>query len=118
MVIGSSNTRTTILKGSQSREWTSFIECVSADGRLLDPGIIFKGKALQEQWFTKEVLRLAPNWRLITSPKGWTNHEIGLKWLEEVFDQQTRPEDESEARLLIMDGHKSHTQVILHPVTL
>ncbi|SCO78505.1 related to transposase [Fusarium oxysporum] len=43
LVIGSSNPRRkAFLKGSQSRNWTTFIEAVTADGRLLKPGIIFK----------------------------------------------------------------------------
>ncbi|KAM4067461.1 helix-turn-helix, psq domain-containing protein [Hirsutella rhossiliensis] len=35
---------------SWSRNWTSFIEAITADGRALTPGIIFKGKELQQQW--------------------------------------------------------------------
>ena len=35
-----------ILKSPQSRSWTSFIECITIDGRVLTPGIIFKGKEL------------------------------------------------------------------------
>jgi hypothetical protein len=47
LVIGSSDPRRkAFLKGSQSCTWTSFIEAVTADGRLLKPGIIFKGKEL------------------------------------------------------------------------
>ncbi|RYC77913.1 hypothetical protein BFJ63_vAg19213, partial [Fusarium oxysporum f. sp. narcissi] len=43
LVIGSSDPRRkAFLKGSQSRTWTTFIEAVTADGRLLKPGIIFK----------------------------------------------------------------------------
>ena len=101
----------TLLKGSQSRSWTTFIECISATGRVLNPGIIFKGKDLQAQWFKDEVVKIAPLWHLITTKNGWTNNEVGLRWLEQVYLPQTQPEDESEARLLIMDGHSSHTTV-------
>jgi hypothetical protein len=34
-----------------NREWVSLIECISADGRLLSPWIIFKGKQQQKAWF-------------------------------------------------------------------
>ncbi|OBS16192.1 hypothetical protein FPOA_27690 [Fusarium poae] len=45
LVIGNSDPkRKAFLKGSQSRTWTSFLEAVTATGRLLKPGIIFKGK--------------------------------------------------------------------------
>ncbi|RYC79316.1 hypothetical protein BFJ63_vAg17801, partial [Fusarium oxysporum f. sp. narcissi] len=58
LVIGSSDPRRkAFLKGSQSRTWTTFIEAVTADGRLLKPGIIFKGKELQQQWFIDELRR-------------------------------------------------------------
>ncbi|KAF4415066.1 hypothetical protein FACUT_13714 [Fusarium acutatum] len=49
LLIGSSDPkRKAFLKGSQSRTWTSFFEAVRADGRLLKPGIIFKGKEFQQ----------------------------------------------------------------------
>ncbi|SCO92513.1 uncharacterized protein FRV6_16641 [Fusarium oxysporum] len=50
LVIDSSDPRRkAFLKGSPSRASTSFLEVVTAIGRLLKPGIIFKGKELQ-QW--------------------------------------------------------------------
>ncbi|KAL9564033.1 hypothetical protein ACKAV7_011807 [Fusarium commune] len=74
LVIGSSDPRRkAFLKGSQSRTWTTFMEAVTADGRLLKPGIIFK-----------------------------------VEWLKEVYLPQTQPADESDARLIILDGHRSH----------
>ncbi|KAJ3454592.1 hypothetical protein MRS44_013192 [Fusarium solani] len=92
LVIGSSDPRRkAFLKGSQSRTWTTFIEAVTADGRLLKPGIIFKGKELQQQWFIDE-LRGSPT----------------VEWLKEVYLPQTQPADESDARLIILDGHGSH----------
>ncbi|KAJ3455355.1 hypothetical protein MRS44_013955 [Fusarium solani] len=95
LVIGSSDPRRkAFLKGSQSRTWTTFIEAVTADGRLLKPGIIFKGKELQQQWFIDE-LRGSPT----------------VEWLKEVYLPQTQPADESDARLIILDGHRSHVSV-------
>ncbi|KAJ3453418.1 hypothetical protein MRS44_017665 [Fusarium solani] len=92
LVIGSSDPRRkAFLKGSQSRTWTIFIEAVTADGRLLKPGIIFKGKELQQQWFIDE-LRGSPT----------------VEWLKDVYLPQTQPADESDARLIILDGHGSH----------
>ncbi|KAK8096435.1 transposase, partial [Apiospora kogelbergensis] len=43
------------------------------------------------------------------SNKGWTNDEIAVKWLEDVFIPETAPNDPKDARLLILDGHGSHT---------
>ena len=110
-MIGSKDSRKTLLKGSQSRFWTTFIEAVTADGRILEPAIIFKGKGLQKQWFTNEVLKIAPKWSVIPTKNGWTDNDTGLKWLQDVYLPQTNPADESDARLLILDGHMSHTSV-------
>jgi hypothetical protein len=42
------------------------------------------------------------------SPSGWTNNDIGLAWLEQVFDRHTKEEARQSYRLLILDGHGSH----------
>jgi hypothetical protein len=70
LVIGSSDSKgKAFLKGSQSRTWTTFTEAVTANGRLLKPGIIFKGRDLQQQWFMDEFRKIA-NWHYITSDNG------------------------------------------------
>jgi hypothetical protein len=83
---------------------------VTADGRLLRPGIIFKGKELQKQWFIKEFRKIA-DWYYITSDNGWTDNHIAVEWLKKVYLPQTQPADESDARLIILDGHGSHASV-------
>jgi hypothetical protein len=114
LVIGSSDPRRkAFLKGSQSRTWTTFIEAVTADGRLLKPGIIFKGKELQQQWFIDELRGIA-DWYYITSDNGWTDNHIAVEWLKEVYLPQTQPADESDARLIILDGHGSHVSVSIY----
>lgn len=111
LVVGSAEPKKkAFLKGSQSRTWTSFIEAITADGRALRPGIIFKGKELQSQWFLNEFQKIA-DWHYITSPNGWTDNHIAVRWLEEVYMPQTKPADASDARLIIMDGHGSHATV-------
>jgi len=113
-VVGSADQgRKALLKGPQSRNWTSFIEAITADGRLLTPGIIFKGKELQTQWFLQEFRQFA-NWHYITSPNGWTDNHIAVEWLEQVYLPQTQPADPSDARLIILDGHGSHATVRLY----
>ncbi|XP_044723718.1 DDE superfamily endonuclease domain-containing protein [Hirsutella rhossiliensis] len=82
LVVGSADPkRKALLKGPQSRNWTSFIEAITADGRVLTPGIIFKGKELQKQWFLTEFGKIA-DWHYITSPNGWTDNHIAIEWLE------------------------------------
>jgi hypothetical protein len=111
LVVGSSDPkRKALLKGPQSRNWTSFIEAITADGHALTPGIIFKGKDLQKQWFLEEFHQIA-NWHYITSPNGWTDDHIAIEWLEIVYLPQTQPTDLSDARLIILDGHGSYAIV-------
>jgi DDE superfamily endonuclease len=113
LVVGSSDPkRKALLKGSQSRNWTSFIEAITATNYALTPGIIFKGKELQKQWFLKEFYQIA-NWYYIASPNGWTDDHIAIEWLEKVYLPQTQPTDPSDARLIILDGHGSHATVYL-----
>ncbi|RKL20893.1 hypothetical protein BFJ72_g14986 [Fusarium proliferatum] len=108
LVIGSSDPRRkAFLKGSQSCIWTTFIEAVTADGRRLKPGIIFKGKELPQQWFIDEFRKVA-DWYYITSDNSWTDNHIAVEWLKEVYLPQTQSADESDARLIILDGHGSH----------
>jgi hypothetical protein len=42
-----------------------------------------------------------------SSPTGWSNDDIGLAWLEQVFDRYTKQRS-GRWRLLILDGHGSH----------
>ena len=114
MVLGSRKTKTALLKSPQARNWTSFIECISATGKFLNPAIIFKGKSLQKQWFIEEFRKIA-DWHYIFSDNGWTSNEIVPKWLQEVFIPETKPKNEGDARLLILDGHGSHTSVGFFP---
>lgn len=44
------------------------------------------------------------------SPKGWTDQELGSAWLENDFEPVTAARNKSGGyRLLILDGHNSHT---------
>ncbi|KAF5696914.1 hypothetical protein FMUND_15558 [Fusarium mundagurra] len=92
--------RKAVLKGSQSRAWTSFIKTVTADGRFLKPWIIFIGEEFQQQRFTNEFEKIA-DWYYITSDNGWTDNHIAVECLKEVYPRQTGPEDEPGSRLII-----------------
>lgn len=47
---------------------------------------------------------------LSSSPTGWTNIDVGLAWLEQVFNHRTKQKarPQREWRLLILDGYGSH----------
>jgi hypothetical protein len=42
------------------------------------------------------------------SENGWTDNELGLSWLEHVFEKHTAHRTKGVYRLLILDGHGSH----------
>ncbi|KZL82715.1 transposase, partial [Colletotrichum incanum] len=86
LVLGSSEVKAIQRKQPGSRAWVSIIECISADRRALPPLVIYKA-----------------------TENGWTTDKTAVTWLEEVFIPQTAPSQSSEARLLILDGHSSHT---------
>ncbi|KAG6989244.1 hypothetical protein FocnCong_v021111 [Fusarium oxysporum f. sp. conglutinans] len=52
--------------------------------------------------------REVADWYYVTSDNGWTDNHIAVEWLREVYLPQTQPEDESDARIIILDGHRSH----------
>jgi hypothetical protein len=42
------------------------------------------------------------------SASGWSNNELGLAWLQQVFEHHTAAKARRQWRLLIFDGHASH----------
>jgi hypothetical protein len=75
-------------------------------GYLLLPFVIFAGSVLIDVWF-KDLPR---NWILEVSPNGWTNNQLALAWLEH-FDEHTKSSAVGAYRLLILDGHESHSSL-------
>jgi 4-hydroxybenzoate polyprenyltransferase len=111
LVIGSSQTNCNMVpvKTINARTWTSIVECISALGVVLHPLVIFKAKSIQHQWFRNEFLTKHPDWYVTFSENGWTSNDIAIEWLEKVFLPQTATDDLVDCRLLIVDGHGSHT---------
>ena len=93
-----------------NRDWVTVVEGIGATGRRLPPMVIFKGKLQQAGWYNEQVAKLLPQGSMVgASDNGWTNNELGLKWLKEIFDKHTRPVTSGRYRLLILDSHASHT---------
>ena len=113
MVFGSALTGREIVKSPQGRSWSTFIECVCADGSMIEPAVIFKGKDLQQQWFDDECHKIAGNWHFCTSQKGWTDDRLAVSWLLDIFvpEVEKKRKDPSDTALLILDGHGSHRTV-------
>lgn len=91
-----------------SREWISILACICADGTVLDPGLIYQSDASQVQSSWVEDIRQDRPAYVTASVSGWSNNEIGLAWLEQVFDRQTKAKARHSWRLLFVDGHDSH----------
>lgn len=92
-----------------SREWISLIACICADGSALDPALIYQASSTNIQSSWVEDLNPQHHQAFITvSESGWSNNEIGLAWLQQVFDRRTKAKAGRSYRLLILDGHGSH----------
>ena len=92
-----------------SREWITLLACVCADGSVLPPGLIYQAssKAVQASW-VEDIKAGEHSVHVTSSPSGWTNNDIGLAWLEQLFNRYTRAKARQSYRLLILDGHGSH----------
>jgi hypothetical protein len=92
-----------------SREWITVLACVGAGGDALPPGFIFQGfnGNIQSDW----VQDIDPDKHKVfytSAPSGWSNNDVGLAWLEQVFDRYTKVKARRSWHLLIVDGHGSH----------
>ncbi|KAJ3484161.1 hypothetical protein NLJ89_g12004 [Agrocybe chaxingu] len=81
------------------------IETVCADGTALRPSVIFQGKRTNLAWGRDNPCQAS----ISHSPNGWTDQELGLKWLKNDFEPMSAARNKSNGyRLLILDGHNSH----------
>lgn len=92
-----------------NREWITTLATICADGTALSPALIYQAvsRNIQNTWlqdFDPKTHRCF----FASSASGWTNDKIGLEWLEQVFDRETKNKVGRAWRLLILDGHESH----------
>jgi hypothetical protein len=92
-----------------ARHWITLIATICADGSSLPPALIYKAVSgnLQDTWLQDYEPGEHPCW-FASSPNGWTSDELGLSWLQSLFDPQTSGKAKRDWRLLILDGHGSH----------
>jgi hypothetical protein len=78
-VIIPANEKETFTKQDSKREWATLIECISAGGDKAPLFAILAGKThLVDNWSNLK----ASDACLAVSDNGWTNNELGLKWLK------------------------------------
>ena len=102
--------RSTIQDGS--REWITLLACICADGSSLEPALIYQSTSgsIQDSWL-QALDHETHQVRISSSSSGWTNNDVGLAWLKQVFDRGTKAKARSSYRLLILDGHGSHLTI-------
>ena len=95
-----------------NREWITTIACICADGTSLPPALVYEAVSgnVQDSWL-QDFDHDKHKAFFTSSPSGWTNNEIGLAWLKQVFDRETKPKAKRAYRLLILDGHGSHISI-------
>lgn len=102
--IGTIGKKTIRVTPGAGRENTTVLAVVSANGKALDPFIIFKGKNLRTNWHGDESL---PNTKYVASDNGWMTASIFENFFKGFVEEtkSTRP------ILLLLDGHLSHTSL-------
>jgi hypothetical protein len=73
-----------------TREMVTVVECIAADGRVLPPLYIYKGASHTMGWHSD--VQPEDEATFAWSPKGWTDNELGLEWVERNFDKFTKNE--------------------------
>jgi hypothetical protein len=91
-----------------SREFVTLLACICADGTAIEPSIIFEGMGPLWSAWIESADPVKHQAFITTSSIGWSNNDVGLTWLEHVFDRATKEKARSSYRLLILDGHGSH----------
>jgi hypothetical protein len=86
------------------RTTVTAIECISGDGRYLNPLIIWPASTHRSNWTTFPT----PGWQYACSESGYTDSKISLEWLKRIFDPETKERANKKPRLLICDGFGTH----------
>jgi hypothetical protein len=92
-----------------SRAWVTLIACVCGDGSALPPGLLYESanSTVQSSW-VEEIKPGVHSVLVSSSLSGWTNNNVGLAWLKQMFNRFTKAKARRKYRLLILDGHGSH----------
>jgi hypothetical protein len=88
----------------EKRTVVTAVECISADGRVLLPLIIWPASTHRSNWTTFPT----PGWHYAHSENRYNDSKINLEWLKRVFDPQTKERANGKPRVLICDGFGSH----------
>jgi hypothetical protein len=105
--IWESKERTTALRDG-NRAWVTLLACICASEEALPPALIYQDTSgIQLTWVDNLVAKQHQVF-ISHSATGWSNNNLGLAWLQQVFDCYTAAKARHQWRLLILDGHGSH----------
>jgi hypothetical protein len=73
-----------------NREWVTVIGAICADGSHLPPAVIYPAvsEKVQANW-VHDINPDTHDLRFLVSPSGWTNDDLSVAWLQQVFDSVT-----------------------------
>jgi hypothetical protein len=103
VLVGKSDMRS--YRGARvKRKMVTAIECISADGRYLNPLIIWPATTHRSNWTTFPT----PGWQYACTATGYTDSYVSLQWLKRIFDPETKERANNKPRVLICDGFGTH----------
>ena len=93
-IVSSKQLREKRLLGSKqdgSREFISLLATICADGTALPPALIYQGESgdLQDSWL-EDYDDSSTEADFAALQKGWTNENLGISWLDTVFNRYTK----------------------------
>lgn len=91
-----------------NREWVTVIQGINSYGWAMYPMVVVAGKYHLESWYRDSPF--PDEWAIAVSDNGWTTNTLGLDWIKH-FEKHSRSRTKGKYRLLILDGHESHSSV-------
>lgn len=91
---------------NESGELVTILEVVSALGKIGDPLFIYRGKNIMEAWFPAN--DDSNTFHVATSATAFITSEIFLNWFKQC--DTILNQDKGYWKILLLDGHSSHTQ--------
>jgi hypothetical protein len=86
--IWESKERTAALRDG-NREWVTLLACVCASGEALPLALIYQGTSGIQSTWVDNLLAEQHQIFISHSVTGWSNNNLGLAWLQQVFDRYT-----------------------------
>jgi hypothetical protein len=98
-----------------NRSWITCLATICMDGTTVPPVLIYQATTgnIQNSWLDELDPHEPDAAHFASTPSGWTNDEMALAWMKDVFDRYTKPKcrDGRAWRLLFIDGHGSHVNL-------